>query len=69
MASGLTPSSSARMRVNGLNAEPGWRWPLVARLNGLLLEVRAADHRLHLAGLVLDRHQRRARADARRGGR
>ena len=21
-------------RVNGLNAEPGWRWPLVARLNG-----------------------------------
>ena len=28
------PCSSAVTRVNGLNAEPGWRWPLVARLNG-----------------------------------
>ena len=23
------------IRMKGLNAEPGWRWPLVARLNGL----------------------------------
>src|SRR5439155_15775375 len=23
-------------RVNGLNAEPGWRWPWVARLKGCL---------------------------------
>ena len=30
----LTPSRSAAISVNGLNAEPGWRWPLVARLNG-----------------------------------
>ena len=50
--------------MNGLIAEPGWRWPLVARLNGLLLEVVAAHHRLHLAGLVLDRHERGARARA-----
>ena len=28
------PCSSAVIRVNGLNDEPGWRWPLVARLNG-----------------------------------
>ena len=28
------PFSSAATRVNGLNAEPGWRWPCVARLNG-----------------------------------
>ena len=30
----LTPSRSAAIRVNGLKAEPGWRWPFVARLNG-----------------------------------
>ena len=28
------PRSSARASTNGLNAEPGWRWPWVARLNG-----------------------------------
>ena len=28
------PRSSAVARTNGLNAEPGWRWPCVARLNG-----------------------------------
>ena len=26
--------SSASISVNGLNAEPGWRWPFVARLKG-----------------------------------
>ncbi len=38
MASGLTPSCSARSRMKGLNADPGWRWPLVARLNGRRLK-------------------------------
>ena len=28
------PFSSAAASTNGLNAEPGWRWPWVARLNG-----------------------------------
>ena len=28
------PCSSAVARMNGLIDEPGWRWPLVARLNG-----------------------------------
>ena len=32
--SGVKPDSSATASVNGLNAEPGWRWPSVARLNG-----------------------------------
>ena len=32
---GSTPLSSASISVNGLNDEPGWRWPLVARLKGL----------------------------------
>src|SRR2546423_4205726 len=32
---GLTPWVSAVARANGLNDEPGCRWPLVARLNGL----------------------------------
>ena len=50
--------------MNGLIAEPGWRWPLVARLNGPRVEVGAADHRLDLARLVVDRHQRGARPDA-----
>jgi hypothetical protein len=31
---GETPSRSAVASTNGLNAEPGWRWPCVARLNG-----------------------------------
>ena len=35
---GSTPSASARTRMNGLIAEPGWRWPLVARLNGRALK-------------------------------
>jgi hypothetical protein len=34
---GSIPSSNARTRMNGLNAEPGWRWPFVARLNGRAL--------------------------------
>ena len=34
MASGLTRPAARATRMNGLNAEPGWRWPLVARLNG-----------------------------------
>ena len=29
-----SPDSSATASVNGLNDEPGWRWPSVARLNG-----------------------------------
>ncbi len=32
--SGLIPSASARTRMNGLIDEPGWRWPLTARLKG-----------------------------------
>ena len=32
--SGETPSLSACASTNGLNADPGWRWPCVARLNG-----------------------------------
>ena len=55
------PSFSASASMNGLNAEPGWRWPCVARLNGLGVVV-AADHRPHLAGLVVDHDQRGARA-------
>ena len=35
---GSTPSASARARMNGLIAEPGWRCPLVARLNGRALK-------------------------------
>ena len=31
---GSMPSDSARKRMNGLKEEPGWRWPLVARLKG-----------------------------------
>ena len=31
------PDSSATARVNGLNDEPGCRWPSVARLNGYWL--------------------------------
>jgi hypothetical protein len=31
---GETPLSSAAARMNGLIADPGWRLPLVARLNG-----------------------------------
>ena len=38
MLLGSTPSASARARMNGLIAEPGWRWPLVARLNGRALK-------------------------------
>ena len=56
-------------RVKGLKTEPGWRCPLVARLNGVVLEVGAAHHRLDPAGLVVDRHQRGARPDSRPGGR
>jgi hypothetical protein len=33
---GPIPRSSAAARMNGLIAEPGWRWPFVARLNGRL---------------------------------
>jgi hypothetical protein len=32
--SGEMPSDSAWASTNGLYAEPGWRWPWVARLNG-----------------------------------
>ena len=56
------PASSASASTNGLNAEPGWRWPWVARLNGCAGVVVAADHRAHLAGLVVDRDERGARA-------
>jgi hypothetical protein len=31
---GEMPSSSASASTNGLKAEPGWRWPCVARLKG-----------------------------------
>ena len=31
------PWLSASARMNGLIAEPGWRWPWVARLNGSAL--------------------------------
>ncbi len=34
---GEMPSSSARARMNGLKLEPGWRWPWVARLKGVVL--------------------------------
>ena len=61
------PSLRARAaRMNGLIDEPGWRWPLVARLKGRCVEVRAADHRLDLAGLVLDRDERARSARCRR---
>ena len=33
---GEMPFLSASASTNGLNAEPGWRWPWVARLNGLV---------------------------------
>ena len=49
-------------RTNGLNAEPGWRWPCVARLNGDVVVVAPADHRADLAGLVVDRDERGGRA-------
>ena len=55
----LMPSFSAVASVNGLNAEPGWRWPWVARLNGDVVVVAPADHGADLAGLVVDRHERR----------
>ena len=64
MRPGEMPFSSAAIRVNGLKAEPGWRRPCVARLNGPLLEVGAADHRADAARVVVDRHERGARADA-----
>ena len=32
---GEMPCWSAAARMNGFIAEPGWRWPFVARLNGL----------------------------------
>ena len=31
------PFLSASASTNGLNDEPGWRWPWVARLNGDVL--------------------------------
>ncbi len=31
---GEIPWRSAVASTNGLNAEPGWRWPCVARLKG-----------------------------------
>ena len=34
MLPGPKPFSKAVIRVNGLNDDPGWRWPFVARLNG-----------------------------------
>src|SRR3954452_14661535 len=34
---GLIPRRSASDSTNGLNEDPGWRWPCVARLNGLEL--------------------------------
>ena len=48
--------------MNGLIDEPGWRWPWVARLNGRVRVVAPADHRAHLAGLVVDRDDGRGRA-------
>ena len=33
---GPMPAFSAAARMKGLNEEPGWRWPCVARLNGVL---------------------------------
>ena len=59
---GLMPRRSASASTNGLNAEPGWRWPWVARLNGVVGVVVAADHRADHAVLVGDRDERRARA-------
>ena len=61
--SGWMPFSSAAASTNGLNAEPGWRWPSVAMLNSTRPSWRAAvlrpaDHRLHLAVARLDRDQR-----------
>ena len=37
---GAIPSRSAAARTNGLNAEPGWRSPCVARLNWLARKLR-----------------------------
>ena len=34
---GEIPRLSASASTNGLKAEPGWRWPWVARLNGVVL--------------------------------
>ena len=34
---GVMPCWSAAARMKGFIAEPGWRWPLVARLNGFWL--------------------------------
>ncbi len=31
---GEIPRRSAVASTNGLKADPGWRWPCVARLNG-----------------------------------
>ena len=59
---GEMPRWSAVASTNGLNAEPGWRWPCVARLNGCDAKFVAADHRPHLAGGVVDRDERRLRA-------
>ena len=55
---GAMPSRSAVASTNGLNAEPGWRSPCVARLNWLCVVVAAADHRHHLAGVDVDRDER-----------
>ena len=61
------PGSSAIASVNGLNDEPGLPVTLggeVERELGVVLlavDDRAADHRPHLAGPVVDRHHRRAR--------
>ena len=64
VSSGEWPSVSAVTSVNGLNDEPGCRCPLVARLNGRLVEVLAADHRQHLAAAVVDRDDRRGRSES-----
>ena len=61
------PTRSAIASVNGLNEEPGWRCALGGEVERELVVVllpvddRAADHRPDLPGLVVDRHQRRAR--------
>ena len=66
---GSTPSSSARARMNGLKAEPGWRWPLVARLKGRALKSEPPTIARTSPVLVLDRHERGVRARRRPAGR
>jgi hypothetical protein len=56
--SGEIPSSSAVIRVKGLIEEPGWRWPWVARLKGLVSKSGPPTIAL-IAGVVVVDHDHR----------